>query len=74
MSDKKRVMIVDDQFISRQLFEMYIKTSTDYEVAYSVESAAFADAYVLKNRIDLVLMDILMNDGSNGLDAAARIK
>ena len=74
MSDKKKVMIVDDQFISRQLFEMYVKISDKYEVTYSVESAAFADAYVLKNKIDLVLMDILMNDGSNGLDAAARIK
>ena len=74
MSDKKKVMIVDDQFISRQLFEMYVKTSDKYEVTYSMESAAFADAYVLKNKIDLVLMDILMNDGSNGLDAAARIK
>lgn len=74
MSDKKKVMIVDDQFISRQLFEMYVKTSDKYEMTYSVESAAFADAYVLKNKIDLVLMDILMNDGSNGLDAAARIK
>ena len=74
MSDKKKIMIVDDQFISRQLFEMYVKTSDKYEVTYSVESAAFADAYVLKNKIDLVLMDILMNDGSNGLDAAARIK
>ena len=74
MSNKKKVMIVDDQFISRQLFEMYVKTSDKYEVTYSVESAAFADAYVLKNKIDLVLMDILMNDGSNGLDAAARIK
>ena len=67
-------MIVDDQFISRQLFEMYVKSSPNYEVAFSLETAAFADVYVLKNQIDLVLMDILMNDGSNGLDAAARIK
>lgn len=71
---KIRVMIVDDQFISRQLFEMYIKSSEKYEVVYSLESAAFADAYVLKKSVDLVLMDILMNDGSNGLKAAERIK
>ncbi|MCI7179511.1 MAG: response regulator transcription factor [Schaedlerella sp.] len=71
---KTKVMIVDDQFISRQLFEMYVKSSENYEVVYSVESAAFADTFVLKNAIDLVLMDILMNDGSNGLSAAARIK
>lgn len=71
---KTRVMIVDDQYISRQLFEMYVKSSEKYELAYSIESAAFADVFVLKKSIDLVLMDILMNDGSNGLDAAARIK
>lgn len=72
--EKVKVMIVDDQFISRQLFEMYLKSSEKYEMVYAVESAAFADAYVLKNDIDLVLMDILMADGSNGLSAAARIK
>lgn len=71
---KTKVMIVDDQFISRQLFEMYLKSSGKYEMVYSVDSAAFADVFVLKNDIDLVLMDILMNDGSNGLEAAARIK
>ena len=71
---KTRVMIVDDQFISRKFFEMYIEPSDRSEVAYSVESAAFADTYVLKNNIDLVIMDILMNDGTNGLRAAERIK
>ena len=71
---RTRVMIVDDQYISRQLFEMYVKDSEKYEMVYAVESAAFADTFVLKNAIDLVLMDILMNDGSNGLEAAARIK
>ena len=39
-----------------------------------VESASLADAFVLKEPIDLILMDILMNDGSNGLDAAEKIK
>lgn len=71
---KTKVMIVDDQFVARQLFEMYVKSSERYELVYAVESAAFADTFVLKNNIDLILMDILMNDGSNGLEAAARIK
>lgn len=74
MSDKIKVMIVDDQFVSRQLFEMYLNSSDKYELVYSLESALFADTFVLKNKIDLVLMDILINDGSNGLDAAAKIK
>ena len=72
--DKVRVMIVDDQFVSRKFFEMYIDASEKYEVVYSVESAAFADTYVLRNNLDLVIMDILMNDGSNGLSATERIK
>ena len=71
---KTKVMIVDDQFVSRQLFEMYLKSSANYELVYSLESALFADTFVLKNEIDLVLMDILMSDGSNGLVAAERIK
>ena len=71
---KTRVMIVDDQFVARQLFEMYIRSSDRDELVYVVESAAFADTFVLKSGIDLVLMDILMTDGSNGLDAAAKIK
>lgn len=71
---KTRVMIVDDQFVSRKLFEMYVESSENYEMVYAVETAAFADAYVLKTPVDLVLMDILMADGSNGLDAAERIK
>ncbi|MGN1139162.1 MAG: LuxR C-terminal-related transcriptional regulator [Ruminococcus sp.] len=72
--NKTKVMIVDDQFVSRQLFEMYIKSSENYDLVYSLESALFADTFVLKNKIDLVLMDILMSDGSNGLVAAERIK
>lgn len=71
---KVKVMIVDDQFMSRQLFEMYLQSSDRYEMVYSVDSAAFADVFVLRENIDLVLMDILMADGSNGLEAAAGIK
>ena len=71
---KTRVLIVDDQFIARQLVEMYLRSSDRYEMVYAVESAAFAEAFVRSNPVDLVLMDILMTDGSNGLSAAAQIK
>lgn len=69
-----KVMIVDDQFVSRELFTLYIRQSSKYEVVYSIDTAMFADTYVLKSPIDLVIMDILMQDGSNGLDAAEKIK
>ena len=72
--DKVKVMVVDDQLVARRMFEMYLKDSPLYEVVHMVASAAFADTFVLKGGVDLVLMDILMHDGSNGLDAAARIK
>lgn len=71
---KTKVMIVDDQAISRQLFEMYVRNSENYELTFSIESAGVVDIYLLKNHVDLILMDILMNDGSNGLETAAEVK
>ena len=72
--EKYRVMIVDDQSISRHLFEMYVNNSPSYELAFSLSSASAADVYILRHQVDLILMDILMNDGSNGLEAAEKIK
>ena len=69
-----KIMIVDDQFVSREMFKLYISQCPDYEVAYCVDTAIFADTYVLNSKIDLVIMDILMQDGSNGLEAAEKIK
>ena len=71
---KTRVMIVDDQRLARQYFELIVGSSDHYEVVHSVDSAAFADTYVLRDGVDLVITDVLMSDGSNGLEAAARIK
>ena len=71
---KHKVMIVDDQYVSRQMFELYLKNSDRYEVVFSIDSAMFASTYVLKDNIDLVIMDVLMEDGSCGLDAASSIK
>ena len=69
-----RVLIVDDQIISRQLFESIIASSQRYTLVGSIDSASAADVYCAGNRVDLILMDVVMSDGSNGLDAAARIK
>lgn len=69
-----KIMIVDDQFVSREMFKLYIDQCPNYEVVYCVDTAMFADTYVLKDDLDLIIMDILMEDGSNGLDAAEKIK
>ena len=71
---KTRVLVVDDQLVVRQLFEMYLKSDESYELAALLPSAALAKEYVQSKPVDLILMDILMNDGSNGLDAAAEVK
>ena len=69
-----KVLIVDDQIMSRQLFESFVADSASYELAASVETARYADAYCAGGKVDLVIMDVVMKDGSNGLDTAARIK
>ncbi len=69
-----KVLIVDDQRMSRKLFESIVAASENYTVAAAVETAMFADAWCAGGEIDLVLMDVVMKDGSNGLEAAARIK
>ena len=71
---RTRVLIVDDQLVVRQLFEMYLKSDDRYELVDSLSSAAQVVSFVRSCPVDLILMDILMNDGSNGLDAAAAVK
>ena len=55
---KTRVMVVDDQFVARQLFELYLKSSERYELVHMVESAAFAETFMKSDAVDLVLMDM----------------
>ena len=69
-----KVLIVDDQIVPRQLFENIISMSDRYQLAASLDTAKIADAYCARGDIDLVLMDIVMKDGSDGLTAAGRIK
>lgn len=69
-----KVMVVDDQTIPRQLFENIINNSEDYDLAASVDSASVADVYCAKIKVDLILMDVVMSEGINGIEAAARIK
>ena len=69
-----RVLIVDDQALPRQLFEMIISSSDRYELEASVDSAKVAYAWCARGRVDLILMDVVMKDGYSGLEAAERIK
>lgn len=72
--EKINVMIVEDQSMPRQLFEIFVTSSERYALVASIEDAGKAIDYVRANRIDLILMDVITKNGSNGLDAAAEIK
>ncbi|MDD7446883.1 MAG: response regulator transcription factor [Clostridiales bacterium] len=71
---KYKVMIVEDQAMPRQLFELRIQASEHFETAISIDNAALADVYCLRYPVALILIDVITRDGQSGLDAAARIK
>ncbi|MBQ1888778.1 MAG: response regulator transcription factor [Firmicutes bacterium] len=69
-----RVLIAEDQAMPRMVFENIIGTSENYTLTASVGTAKIADVWCASGKVDLVLMDVVMEDGYSGLDAAERIK
>lgn len=69
-----RVLIVEDDPMARQLLELYIGQQNDYVLAGSLESAAFALSWCLKNPVDVILMDICTALHASGLREAEKIK
>ncbi|MBR5938083.1 MAG: response regulator transcription factor [Clostridiales bacterium] len=71
---KTRVLVVDDQNISRGFFEMYVRAASNYVLVSGLRSAQSAIDFVDDHDIDLLIMDVMMQDGIDGLSAAAMIK
>lgn len=69
-----KVMVVDDQLVARGYFENSIDTSPRYEVVASFGSADAAVVFCAGNPVDLVIMDVVMKHGLDGLQAAEAIK
>ena len=63
---KYKVMIVEDQTMPRELFELRIQASEHFEVALSIDNAALADVYCLRFPVDLILMDVVTRGGESG--------
>lgn len=68
------VLIVEDQAMPRELFEIYINSSEDFNLLLSVTNASAAFSVCKNNKVDLILMDVLTELGHSGLDAAEEIK
>ena len=69
-----KVAIVDDQNITRQFFSYFIKESDEFELVAALRDGEEAVNYCKTYNPDLILMDIVMVGGMNGLDAAKEIK
>ena len=68
------VLIVEDQDIPRELFEIYISASEHFFHLLSVANASAALSVCQNNRVDLILMDVMTELDHSGLDAAEKIK
>ena len=69
-----RVLVVEDDPMARQLFELFVEQNENYHLAASIRNADLADVCCESQEIDLIIMDIRTASRSNGLDAAERIK
>jgi len=70
----KKVLVVDDSKQSQFYISSILKEYEDVEIIGTVQSAANAEIYCLRNKIDLILMDVCTADNVSGLSAAAKIK
>ena len=68
------VLIVEDQDIPRELFEIYIKSSEQFHHLLSISSASAALSVCKAGTVDLILMDVMTELYRSGLDAAEEIK
>ena len=74
MDDRIRVVVADDQNISRGFFEMYVRAAVRYRLLAGLRTAREAVAYVEEHETDLLILDVMMQDGMDGLTAAEAIK
>ncbi|MBQ5988690.1 MAG: response regulator transcription factor [Oscillospiraceae bacterium] len=74
MNRKIRVLIIDDQNIARGYFRMYVESSDKYELAGALSEAEKAVLFCDNGKADLVVMDIMMRSGIDGVTAAEQIK
>lgn len=68
------VLIVEDQDMPRQLFEIYINSNDNFHHLLSISNASAALSVCKTGQVDLILMDVMTELGHSGLEAAEEIK
>lgn len=68
------VLIVENQEMPKQLFEIFVNSSENYVHVASLSDASLAPTVCRTRKVDLVLMDVCTAQNSSGLDAAEQIK
>lgn len=68
-----KIVVVDDHDIVRKGVIAYLETEEDFKVIGEASSGEEGIDVVLKKRPDVVLMDLIMENG-NGIEATKRIK
>lgn len=75
LEESYRVVIADDEMISRGYMELFIKPSRRYEIAATLPFARDVIAWCGENPPpDLIILDVMMASGIDGLTAAEQLK
>ena len=74
VNDRIKVVVADDQNISRGFFEMYVRASSRYELAASLRTAREAVDFADHHEVGLMFLDVMMQEGIDGLTASGEIK
>ena len=69
-----RVLIADDYRMIRQMFSAVIEKSDNFILSGMAADADEALEHFRSNKVDLVLLDVVMGTGMDGLEAAKLIK
>ena len=75
MNEPYKVVIVDDEMISRGYMGLFIKPSNRYEIVSTLTYAQEAITWCKEHPLpDLIIMDVMMAEGIDGLTAAGELK
>ena len=69
-----KVLIVESQLVPRQLFKYIVASSGRYSITACIDNIDEADIFCARGEADLILIDPILSNGSDGLHAAGQIK